>query len=472
MEQRRPSEADVVVIGAGMAGLAAAVQAAQLGARVVVIEKAAEPGGAVNVSGGWVWTFPSKEIYRREIPLGDQSLGGVMVERFDGDIAWLREQGVGFGPLTEGILTGHAGRGYFLPPNPRTSYTDTMTAALGRGGGTLLVGTPATGIAHDERGAIAGVRLGGRLPQGGSTRSGETSLGEGDIKARAVVIATGGFQGNVELITRYFGRWADRMTLRATVTSTGDGFLMGLAAGAATSRGLGMFYGHLLPAPPARPAPNDFRGVSQFHSEHSIVVNLHGDRFCDESIGDEVTTQHLSRQTEARGFMLFDRAIYDEVVLQPQIKTTAVVDRVKNAAAVGATVVEVETLDELVRRVAALGPRESRLRRTVQEYNGAAEKGTAEELTVPRQANLRPLARPPYYCVPVVPGITFTNGGLAIGPSARVLDQAGAAIPGLFAAGADAGGAMYERYSGGLAMSLVFGRLAGLGAAQSALGRD
>ena len=71
------------------------------------------------------------------------------------------------------------------------------------------------------------------------------------LHADAVILSTGGFQGNPDLTARYFGRWADRLVLRATPHSTGDGLLMGQAIGAATSRAMSSFYGHLIPAPPA-----------------------------------------------------------------------------------------------------------------------------------------------------------------------------------------------------------------------------
>jgi succinate dehydrogenase/fumarate reductase flavoprotein subunit len=93
-------------------------------------------------------------------------------------------------------------------------------------------------------------------------------------------------------------------------------------------------------------------------------------------------------------------------------------------------------------------------RDTLYEFNRQCEAGAP---TPPRKLDAAPLVTPPYYIIEVIPAITFTFSGLRIDPRARVLDESGQVIPGLLAAGADAGGVFHRGYAGGLACALVFG---------------
>jgi succinate dehydrogenase/fumarate reductase flavoprotein subunit len=104
----------------------------------------------------------------------------------------------------------------------------------------------------------------------------------------------------------------------------------------------------------------------------------------------------------------------------------------------------------------------------MEEYNRAALAGRAGALPVPKPRHAHAIVRAPLYAIPVVPGISFTHGGLCINTRAQVLDWDGEPIPGLFAAGADAGGIFYENYLGGASSALVLGHLAGAAAVREA----
>jgi len=97
---------------------------------------------------------------------------------------------------------------------------------------------------------------------------------------------------------------------------------------------------------------------------------------------------------------------------------------------------------------------------TVSAYNDAVAAGAAAHLPIPRRDLAYPVATPPFYALGVAPGVTFTLGGLPINEDAQVLDRSGHPLPGLYAAGADAGGIHNEQYAGGLCLGLVFGRRA------------
>lgn len=433
-----------------MAGLAAALTAAEAGARVVVLEKGWEPGGSARLSGGLLWTDPTPQLLSARNPHGDPQLARVLAEGFDDGVRWLRDHGIEMTTrLTDLFGTGE---GHRLQPDMPT-VVDVLATAAASAGARLLCGTEALELVADDRGDVRGVRA--RDEEGTRT-----------ISASAVVLCTGGFQGDVELLTRYVTPYADLLCLRSNPGSTGDGLRMGLGAGAACSRGLHAFYGHLLPARPAEVTPDRFMGLTQYHSVHGVLVNAAGRRFVDESMADEVSAQALAREPHATGFLLLD-AVAAEHVSDPPAPAFARYDRLEQIEQAGGRVLRVQSLSDLGVAIEDAGGNGRRTVLELEDYNQlvASDPG---RLSVARRSRRRPLDRPPYIAVPVTPGITFTEGGLRIDTEARVLDRAGRPIGGLHAAGADGGGVFYEHYAGGLALSLVFGRRAGAGAAARA----
>jgi hypothetical protein len=200
---------DLIVAGAGMGGLAAAAEGAALGAEVEVREKGDRAGGSMLLSSGVVWRHRDFERFRAECPGGDPALQRVVWESLDTDLAWL--ESLGAAPRARD--TG----------NPLTSGarfdTAELTAALVRAaGGRIRFGDPLA-----------------ELPEG-----------------MPLVLATGGFQGDRDLLRRHVTPCADELMLRANPWSAGDGMRIGLAAGAELSTGLDEFYGRNMPAPPAR----------------------------------------------------------------------------------------------------------------------------------------------------------------------------------------------------------------------------
>ncbi|MBI3938549.1 MAG: FAD-binding protein, partial [Betaproteobacteria bacterium] len=333
-----------------------------------------------------------------------------------------------------------------------------------------------------ENGVIHGVRV---------ARDGRMH----DEPARAVVVATGGFQGNPELLSRYVVRDPDNLYLRANAWSTGDGFLAATQVGAAASPGLDTFYGHALTAPPARFSKLEFRDVSQFYGHQSIAVNLLGERFADESDGnaEDALNQRLAQQPQGRGFYIIDEEILDSAPIQGvEIVTRAIIER---ARAAKAPVIIADTIEDLCRNLVPFGMPGNRLFREINEFNRLIESGQADDLKPARRRNRKSLRRAPFYAVGVKASITFTMGGLQIDERARVLRRAGGtspsvampttrpfteadslsiaigrdyrqtAIEGLYAAGCDAGNINHFGYMGGLAPALVTGRTAGRSAA-------
>lgn len=433
----------ILVVGAGMAGLVAAVQAQELGAQVTLVEKGDAPGGSLALSGGTLWCAKSIDDLRRLVPRGDPVLGRVLVEEYPAGVQWLQQLGAtltALPSLPDRLV-------YLMEPNPRAFVQQMVNHFLAQGG-RLLTNSPGVRLCTDETGAVNGLVI--RGADGKQQR----------LHADAVILTTGGFQGNPDLTARYFGRWADRLVLRATPHSTGDGLLMGQAIGAATSRAMSSFYGHLIPAPPAVVPTNDFIAYTHYHSEQALLVNLQGERFTDESLGDETNCQAVARQPEALAFILYDDAVYRTFAVRPAGGGARAADTFYESQALGAPAAQAQTLAELAAALERLGVYGPGVLATIHEFNATAAAGRAGHLRIPRRAKANPLITPPFYALGLTPGITFTLGGLQINAAAQVLDSSHRPIPGLYAAGADAGGVHNEQYAGGLCLGLVFGRRA------------
>jgi succinate dehydrogenase/fumarate reductase flavoprotein subunit len=349
--------ADLVVAGAGMAGLAAAAEACRLGAEALVLEKLGRPGGSMRLSSGVIWRHRDFETFREECPDGDERLQRLLFERLDDDLSWLESLGAPVvdretgNPLTTGTRFDPAG------------LTDALVEAAG-------------GLAPDA------VRVAERLREP-----------TGDVP---LVLATGGFAADRELLEEHVSQEAGHAFLRAAPGSTGDGLRIGVAAGAATSAGLEQVYARAMPAPPARIAEGDLVRLSQLYARHAEVTNEHGESYETATWSEIDVAQWQLRQPRARAWFT----------------------------------VPVEHLGEQVRE------------RTVAEMVDAAEAAGA------------PVRRAQeHVTVETVAGVTTTLGGLAIDEHAR-------AAPGVFACGADVGGIATGGYASGLAAALVFGRIA------------
>jgi succinate dehydrogenase/fumarate reductase flavoprotein subunit len=333
---------DLVVAGAGMAGLAAAAEARSRGADVLLLEKGDVAGGAMRWSSGVIWRHASWEAFRRECPGGDEELQRAVFDGFDEALEWL----VSLGP--EVVWEDTA--------NPRTtgkrfdprSLTEVLVRAAGE-------------VRHEER-------LRPEFP---------------------VVLATGGFA------VRYARERG--LLVRCNPWSEGDGLDFALERGATTAGNLDEFYGRAMPAPPARIGEDDYVRLSQLWDDEARFVNEAREEFFEgpPAWHESDLAQAIARQPGGTAWF----------VVPAELRADERVAALRDA---GGTVVEEN--GELRLHVAA--------------------------------------------------AVTHTQGGIKVGPDARV-----DGVEGLFAAGADVGGISTGGYSSGLAAALVFGRIA----AESAL---
>jgi len=424
----------VVIAGGGLAGLTAALRAAELGAQVILLEKGDSPGGSFVYSSGYIWSYVDLPTFRREAPGGDASLQRLVLERLGSCLAWL--EGAGGDLLAR--ETGNP-----LTFGARFDPERTVSALVKRlevSGGEILTDTAFEALRDDSAGRVTGVLA-------------RSSWGGREYDADAVILASGGFAGDPGLVGRHIIRGPGRMLVRAHQRSTGDGFRAALRKGALASAGLDEFYGRNLPAPPAAFPPEQFVEVSQLYGRYAVAINASGERYADE--GADWSETALTRAT-AHQPGLYAYYVLDAAGLEGRVRERTAKEMVETARRTGGAVVEAASLPELADRLAARGvPRDAFLR-TLEEYNAAIAAG--ENLSPPRSGQDLPLRDPPFVAVRVAPSITHTIGGLAVDAGCRVLRRTDERpIPGLYAAGVEVGGVSVGGYTSGLASALVFG---------------
>ncbi len=437
----------VVVVGGGLAGLVAAVRLRELGARVTLLEKGDAPGGSFLYSSGFIWSYRDLATYRREAPAGDATLQSLILKRLEEGLAWL--EGLGAPPLARETGNPLTFGARFDPEKTVAALVDRLAAT----GGELRTRTALRELVQDPDGRVTGARI-------------AASEQQATEEADAVVLASGGFAANEELVALHIIRGPGRMRLRAHPRSTGDGFLAALEAGALASGDLGEFYGRNLPASPVSFSPQQFVEVSQLYGHHAVALNRRGERYADEAAdwSETALTHATARQPGLRTWYVLDAE-----ALEKRARDRTAEEMVETARRVGGTVLVAGSLEDLAAELAGRGLPAANVLRTIEAYNAAVEHGRGGELSPPRSDPAAPVQRPPFVAVEVAPTITHTIGGLAVDQRCRVLRRSdGRPLPGLYAAGVEVGGVSAGGYTSGLAAALVFGRVAAASAVADA----
>ena len=456
---------DVVVIGAGLAGLAAANLLTQRGFNVAVLERGAEELypcnsrfaiGFINVAFRDIESDPL--ILHQAIDAlthghADAKLADMLARGAAPAMRWLKMQGIRF--IRGGPHPGH--RHMLAPPVPRRAGLNwhgrgadlmlrRLAARLGVRGGTLIRGMRASELIM-EAGACTGV---------GATHTGLRTR----FVARAVVIADGGFQADAKLLRQHVCARPERLLQRNALTGTGDGLRMAQAIGAGVTA-LDKFYGHIqsrdaLTNPHLWPYP-----TVDFPITGGIAVNAGAKRFADEALGGVYMANAIAQLPDP----LEAVAIFDHNTWRGRAKTFTL--PANPFLVLGGSTAYCEMTLEALAQAAGLPP--ANLRQTVDDYNRALAQGAAAQLDPPRSSTPytpEPIKQPPFYAVPLCAGITHTLGGLMIDARCQVLRADRQPIAGLFAAGSTTGGidgGPLAGYTSGLSKALVFG----LKAAQS-----
>jgi tricarballylate dehydrogenase len=490
---------DVAVVGAGNAALCAALAAAQAGASVVVLEKAerGERGGNTFFSGGG-FRFPYEGIddLRALMPeLSDEEVERIEVGSYTqadmrSDLMRVTESQADDALVTRLVREAYPtaqwmreacglrwilmyGRQAYRVGDKLRFWGGMVTEAVGGGEGlsdALFEACEAHGVElrYDAGGdslltdpqtrRVTGVRTFG-------------ADGYREVAASAVVLASGGFEANQEMRTRYLGPGWEFAKVRGTRHNTGRPILMALELGA---QPYGNWSGAHAVAWDLNAPPTGNRRIGDLYQKHSyplgLIVNELGERFVDEGADLRNYTyakygREILKQPHGVAFQLFDQQTVDRLRDEYRIREV--------------TKAEAQTMEQLA---VGLGIDPAGLTATVEAYNAACAGGDydpsrldgvgTEGIDPPKSNWALPLNQPPYVGFAVTCGVTFTFGGLRIDArTSQVLDTEERPMPGLYAAGELVGGLFWHNYAGGtgLMAGSVFGRQAGSAAAAAAL---
>ena len=491
-------EADVVVVGAGGAGMTAAITAAGEGKSVVILESQSMVGGnSVRATGGMnagktvyqdenefdesagvektlktaaekyadnetitalaktvseQWAayqanptgyFDSVELMELDTMIGgkginDPELVETLCANSADAIDWLDEHGITLHNVSS--FGGASVKRIHRPVNAEgktVSVGSYMIPLLEenckKAGVQILLNTTANEILTDANGAAAGIKATGS--------TGETVT----VNAKAVVLTTGGFGANLDMVVKYKPELKGFMTTNAAGIQ-GQGIEMAEAIGAAT---VDMDQIQIHPTVEANTAALITEGL---RGDGAVLINAEGKRFIDEVGTRDVVSAAEIAQTGSYSWLVVDQAMVDaSSVIQGYIK--------KGYTVTGAT------YEELGK---AMGVDAAAFAETMEKWNGYVEAKNDPDFGRTSFAN--PLNTAPYYAVKVTAGVHHTMGGLKINANTEVLNEKGEVIPGLFAAGEVTGGVHGANRLGGNAVAdfTVFGRIAGAAASDYA----
>jgi len=449
---------DILVIGAGACGLAAAIAGHDAGATVAIVEKRASPGGNSSLSTGSIPGAGTR--YQRAAGIEDSparliedlmriagetdcpQLVQRLAEQSAPTVEWLVDcVGARLSLVTAYKHVGHSVQRLHAPTSRRgQDLVDDLLAGVAHRAIPLAVGNGA-----DQLLVAGNAVLGARL----KTASGESS----SIYAAKTILAVNGYAGNAALVRRFCPEIAGAPYFGA-LGSTGEAVLWGEALGAALAN-IGAYQGYAAVADPHGSL------LSWTTIEKGgIIVNSAGRRFGDESVGYSGFTPNVLAEAAPR-YALFDQKMYEVAALEEEFVELARRGGFKAAA----------TAQDLAK---LLGIDPATLAATVVAAQRSA-RGEGVDAFGRRDFGLGPLDQRLYACR-IVPGLFHTQGGLAVDGDGRVLDGKARPIPNLFAGGGAAAGlsgrcgAAGYASGNGLLSAIALGRLAGLAAATEVRG--
>ncbi|MDR3769782.1 MAG: FAD-dependent oxidoreductase [Sutterella sp.] len=441
---------DAIVLGAGPAGLIAAITAHDAGAKVAVFEKKDRPDGNAIFALGSVCGWGTRHQKEQGIEdtadafyammmdvskqMGDKALNRCYTDNIPAGIDWLESEiGVKFGKIRP-MPYPRLGRTCRVEGEGITGgaqLVQKLLAACAKRGIEIRYEHKAIELLRDEHFAVTGVRA-------------ATPEGVFDFAAKGgVCIATGGFSANPEMVCRYIGGWATRMVLRGSKSTTGENISLTLPLYAKCVNMDQMHNGPIIGSTHVNPA-------DVLNSGYGVQVSTSGERFMDENNTYVIKARTCAQKTlDNQAWVIVDSecSVLDKVI--PKF------DRLNSPYG------KADTIEELCKQV---GLPVEKVTKIVKEYNDALKAGKLAEMNPPcTYKKPHPVAKAPFYAVPFQGGMTATFGGPLINVKGEIQSMDGRSIPGLYAAGNAAGGIFFHNYAGGaqLGAATVFGRIVG-----------
>lgn len=460
-KEAKELSADVIVVGGGGAGMAAATRLAQLGKSVILVEKSGFLGGAISVSGGNQVVMGSQ--LQIDNGVADDSVESMVADfeanganKNNKEILTLFAENVG---ATTDWLVASCGITFEeglhqlgeYSHNRELAYTgggagfaEAMRKAVEEAGVQVLLNTKAESLIADN-GTVTGVKA--------ASSDADYTLTAGDV-----VLATGGYGANKDMLTDemksalYYG----------PASSTGEGIQMAQAVGAQTAN---MEYGKRYPngiEVSEGMAKSTIAGNIVGWTMSAILVNKDGNRVVNEKASNRTILEEELKQEGGELYLLLDAETFEawKAKLAPAGISDADIEKYLEANGTTTPVfAHGETLEEAA---AAAGINADNLKATVEKYNGFVAKGSDDDFGRAATYLTKTIGEGPYYIVEQKPRFATTMGGLVINTSMQVLNESGEPISGLYAAGENCGQVMGDDSPSGAnnAWALTSGKLA------------
>ena len=468
-------QTDIVCVGAGGTGLAAAVAAAEKGAKAIVLEKANAPGGnSARAVGFFAADSPTQKRMRIDAPADllfkmamdythwkiNSRIMRTYIDKSGDTARWLEEKGLVIDRIPA-FVPNQVIRTEHDAVNGGSDVVKLLLKNCEELGIPVLRLTAAKKILMKGTGEVTGVLAASKEQ-------------EFVISARCVILGTGGYAANTELLKKYSPWYTEDIRYRG-LPHMGDGLLMAMEIGAATE-GLGQ----IRMIGPIFDGSRKRVGIL-YNQPNLIWVNKRGERYVDETMAFNhfESVNAVLQQPGKLSFSLFDEQFKRNIVKNGPIKVAqegfygrvgtdlADVDQDIEKEVADGTIIKSNSWDEIARWI---GADPEALNVTINEYNSGCDHGH-DGLMAKDRRYLTPLRTPPYYAMSGRVSITTTQGGIKINHHMEVLDQADNPIPGLYAGGDTTGGWQTETYNvnlsgSGLGFALNSGRIAGENAAQ------
>ncbi|MBD8498108.1 flavocytochrome c [Paenibacillus arenosi] len=442
----KKESADVVVVGAGGAGLAAAVRAQEEGANVIVLEKMPIVGGnTARATGGLNAAGTKQQIDKGfkdsvELFYEDTMKGGydknnpelvkLLTEQAKDSVEWLEMYGADMSDV-----------GRMAGASVNRTHRPAGGAAVGSHIAMVLEKTAKeknidvrtrhqmTDIVIDKEGAVTGIKA--------KDKEGKEYM----INTNAVVLASGGFSANQEMVV------AHKPDLKGFATTNHPG-ATGDAITIAEKHGAALVDMAEIQTHPTVVPDKGVMVTEAVRGNGAILVNKSGKRFVNELLTRDVVSKAILGQQDGRAYLLFDKGLRDSLKATEEYFNMQLVTEAESIAALAEK----------------LGVESAVLGNTLNSYNIGVKAGTDEQFQRPDLP--RELSNGPFYAIEVTPAVHHTMGGLKINTDAQVLNNDGQAIKGLYAAGEVTGGVHGGNRLGGNALAdiITFGKIAGLNA--------